>query len=174
MTAPDWSADQLGALADEWSAEREAFLAGVQTYVTTQLPQVAPAQQQHLAADAYQAELAAIGRRLHRFLQVMDGTVWYTLQRGLADFQRQLEAEFGAATRADAQWLAGVLPPAAAAPVHTAVQQALGLLQHILHIYQALQGRFDFATIRFGWRLVSQIKYRLYPVRLALPALQRP
>jgi hypothetical protein len=99
--------------------------------------------------------------------------VWYTLQRGLADFQHRLEAEFAPATRADAQWLATVRAPATAIPVHTAVRQALGLLQQVLHIYKALQGRFDFATIRFGWRLVSQIKYRLYPVRLALPAFQR-
>ena len=30
MTAERWSADQLGALADEWVAEREAFLSALQ------------------------------------------------------------------------------------------------------------------------------------------------
>jgi phospholipase/carboxylesterase len=173
MNPPPWSVDQLGALADEWIAEREEFLSAVQTYVTRQLPQVPAAQQQQPAAEVYYTELAAIGTRLHRFLQAIDGTAWYTLQRGLADFQRRLEAEFAPAARTDAQWLATVLAPATAVPVHTAVRQALCLLQQILHLYKALQGRFDFATIRFGGRLVSQIKYRLYPVRLALPAFQR-
>ena len=173
MSAPSWNADQLGALADEWVAEREEFLAGVQAYLAKQLRQSVAIQPQHLSPDDYTAQLAAIGVRLQRFLQVMDRTVWYTLQRSLADFQRQLEEEFGAPARADAQWLAGVVPPATAQATHVAVQQALVLLQYLLYIYDALHGQFDFATVRYGWRVVSQIKYRLYPVRLSLPALQR-
>jgi phospholipase/carboxylesterase len=172
MSAPNWNAEHLGALADEWTAEREAFLSGVHAYLATQLPQ-SVATRQPIAPHDYAAELAAIGARLHRFLQVMDQTVWYTLQRGLGDFQRQLAAEFDAPARVDAQWLAQVAPPATAHAAHVAVQQALALLQHILDVYDALHGQFDFATVRYGWRVVSQIKYRLYPVRLALPALQR-
>jgi phospholipase/carboxylesterase len=172
MTTPGWSTEQLGALADEWIAEREAFLSAVQTYLSTQLPQVAPAQQQRLETAAYQAEIATIGACLQRFLQVMDSTVWYTLRRRLEDFQRQLDEEFGAAARAQAQWLAGVQPPAEAVAMHNAVRHALGLMQHILQVYKDLQGQFDFSTLRFVWRLVSQIKYRLYPMRLALPAFR--
>jgi phospholipase/carboxylesterase len=173
MIAPDWSAEQLGALADEWNAEREVFLSGLQMYLQQQLPPADATPLPHLTPATYSAELAAIGERLQRFLQVMDHTVWYTLQRHLADFQQQLAAEFDAPARLDARWLASVQPPSEAHRVHTAVRQAVAVMQHILRIYEALQGRFDFATVRFGGRLVSQIKYRLYPVRLALPALAR-
>jgi hypothetical protein len=173
MTAPEWSIDQLGALADEWLAEREMFLSRMQAYLTTQLPRVVPDQQQTLSAAAYEAELTSLSARLNHFLQIMDSTVWYTLQRRLADFQRQLDDEFGAAVRADAQRLAALRPPAALAPVHHAMQQALGLMQYILDVYKDMHGLFDFPTLRLTWRLVSQMKYLLYPARLALPALQR-
>jgi phospholipase/carboxylesterase len=172
MTEPAWRVDQLGALADEWIAEREAFLSNMHAYLARQLPTVHPDQQQSLPPDVYNTELAACGARLHRFLQVMDSTVWYTLQRHLADFQRQLDDEFGATVYADAQRLASIAPPAAADSVHNAVQQALALLQHILHIYKEMHGVFDFSTVRLTWRLVSQMKYLLYPVRLDLPAFQ--
>ena len=144
MTEPAWSVDQLGALADEWIAEREVFLSNMHAYLATQLPTVIPAQQQSLLPDAYNTELATFGARLHRFLQVMDGTVWYTLQRHLADFQRQLDDEFGATVPAAAQRLATLAPPAAADTVHNAVRQALALMQHILHIYKEMHGVFDF------------------------------
>jgi phospholipase/carboxylesterase len=171
MTGPEWSVDQLGALADEWMAERQAFLSGLQVYLATQLPTVAPAQS--LSPEAYSAELDSISTRLHRFLRVMDSTVWYTLQRRLVDFQRQLDDEFAAALRLDAQRLASLRPPSAADPVHRAVRHGLGLMQYILHIYREMQGVFDFSTVRITWRLVSQIKYVLYPARLALPAFRR-
>ena len=173
MTASNWSVDQLGALADEWVAEREAFLASLHTYLETDLPKVEPAQQQHLAPEAYQAELEAIGTRLHQFLRGMDGTVWYTLQNRLDDYQRQLETEYGDAVRTDARWLATTSPPQDAAAVHEAVRQAVGLMQHILRVYKELNGQFDFPTLRFTRRLISQMKYRLYPVRLSLPSFQR-
>ena len=173
MTASNWSVDQLGALADEWVAEREAFLASLHAYLETELPKVEPAQQQHLAPEAYQAELEAIGTRLHQFLRGMDGTVWYTLQNRLDDYQRQLETEYGDAVLTDAGWLATISPPQDAAAVHEAVRQAVGLMQHILRVYKELNGQFDFPTLRFTRRLISQMKYRLYPVRLSLPALQR-
>ena len=172
MTTPEWSVDELGALADEWLAERDMFLSSVQAYLATQLPKVSAAQQQCLPDAAYHAELANISAHLCRFLQVMDSTVWYTLQRHLADFQRQLDDEFGAAGRANAQRLATLVPPAAADTVHGAVRSALGLMQHILDVYKDMHGRFDFSTLRTTWRLVSQMKYLLYPVRLALPTFQ--
>lgn len=173
MTTPSWSVDQLGALADEWIAERESFLSSLQAYLTTQLPQVPPAQQHHLPAEVYTTELAAIGTRLQQFLRTMDDTVWYTLQGRMTEYQRQLETEFGTAAQDDAQWLATVLPPNTVAHVHLAVRQAVALMQHILRVYKDLQGTFDFATLRFVRRVVSQMKYQLYPVRLSIPAFQR-
>jgi phospholipase/carboxylesterase len=53
------------------------------------------------------------------------------------------------------------------------VRQALALLQYIVRIYAELQGQFDLATRQLANRLLSQIKYRLYPVRQHLPAMQR-
>jgi hypothetical protein len=49
MSVEQWSADQLGALADEWAGEREAFLSAVQTYLATQLSQDPAGQLQPLA-----------------------------------------------------------------------------------------------------------------------------
>ena len=50
MNAEQWSTDQLGALADEWVAEREAFLSALHTYLATQWSQGAAGQPQPLAA----------------------------------------------------------------------------------------------------------------------------
>lgn len=172
MTTSNWSANQLGALADEWVAEREAFAVSLQAYLDTQLPQAQPARQQQPARDVYQAELQAIGARLQQFLRTMDGVVWYTLQSRLGDFQRQLETDYGAAIQHDLAWLATTRPPENAATVHAAVRQAAALMQHILDVYNGLNGVFDFPTLRFIRRLVSQIKYRLYPVRRSLPDFQ--
>jgi phospholipase/carboxylesterase len=173
MTAQPWSADQLGALADEWTAEREAFLSSMQAYLATQLPRVDPVHRETLPAPTYYRALAAIGARLHQFLRTMDGTAWYTLQQGTAEFRQRLEAAWDTDIQTDAQWLARVTPPEDAAAAHEAARQAVGLAQHVLRVYGDLHGRFDFATLRFTWRLVSQIKYRLYPVRMTFPALQR-
>lgn len=173
MTTQNWSADQLGALADEWIAEREAFSASLHAYMNTQLPRQQPAQQQQLARDAYQAELQAIGSRLHQFLRTMDGVVWYSLQSQLGDFQRQLETDYGTTVRNDLAWLANTCPADDATTTHEAVRQAIGLMQHILYVYKELNGLFDFPTLRFTRRLVSQIKYRLYPVRQSLTDFQR-
>ena len=57
MTIERWSVDQLGALADEWMAEREAFLSALHTYMATQLSQSAPAQPHAIDAAVYHAEL---------------------------------------------------------------------------------------------------------------------
>ena len=74
MSTEQWSADQLGALADEWAAEREAFLSAVQTYLARQLSQGPAGQPQFLAPALYDAELAAIGERLSSFLHTLDST----------------------------------------------------------------------------------------------------
>ncbi len=171
MTADRWSADQLGALADEWVAEREAFLSALHAYLATHVSQNPPAPLQPLTAVTYDAELAAIGERLSSFLYTMDSTPWYTFQHRVAEHQHALEMQYGAAAYADAVRLAALQPPSDASVRHDAVRQALAIMQHILHLYKELGGQFDFATIRFANRLASQIKYRLYPIRQHLPAL---
>jgi phospholipase/carboxylesterase len=171
MTTPRWSVNQLGALADEGQAEREAFLSAIQHYLTTQGPQVPAAQQQPLDPTTHQAELAAIGVRLEQFLRTMDGTPWYTLQQRMQEYATALENQFGADFRADALRLATLMPVAEVLPQHTAVRQAVALAQHIIRLYSDLQEQFDFATIRFGRRVASHMKYLLYPVRHRLPAL---
>ena len=171
MTADRWSADQLGALADEWVAEREAFLSALHAYLATHVSQNPPAPLQPLTAVTYDAELAAIGERLSSFLHTMDSTPWYTFQHRVAEHQHALEMQYGAAAYADAVRLAALQPPSDASVRHDAVRQALAIMQHILHLYKELGGQFDFATIRFANRLASQIKYRLYPIRQHLPAL---
>jgi phospholipase/carboxylesterase len=172
MTTPRWSVNQLGALADEGQTEREAFLSAIQHYLTTQLPQVTPAQQQSLDPTAHQAELAAIGLRLEQFLRTMDGTLWYTLQQRMQEYATALENQFGADFRADALRLATLMPAPEVLPQYTAVRQAVALAQYILRLYNDLQGQFDFATTRFGRRVASHMKYLLYPIRHHLPALR--
>lgn len=171
MTTPGWSANQLGALADEGQAEREAFLSAIQYYLTTQVSQVTAAQQQTLDPTTHQAELAAMGVRLEQFLCTMDGTLWDTLQQRMQEYATALESQFGAALRADALRLATLMPAPEVLPQHTAVQQAVALAQHIMRLYSDLQGQFDFATTRFGRRVASHMKYLLYPIRHHLPAL---
>ena len=173
MTAESWSVDQLGALADEWMAEREAFLSALHTYMVTQLSQNAPAQLHPLEPAVYDAELAAIGERLSSFLHTIDSTPWYALQHRMAEHQQGLETQYGAAARADAARLAALQPPSEAMAQPQAVRQALAILQHILHVYKELQGQFNVATRQLANRLVSQMKYRLYPARQHLPALMR-
>ncbi len=173
MSVERWSTDQLGALADEWAAEREAFVAAVQAFVTRPATQPPADQIRRLDTAASDAVFAAMGERLSAFLQTMDSTPWYTIQHRVAEHQRLLETQHGVALRADMAHLATLQPPAEATARHEAVRQALALVQHILQLYTDLQGRFDFPTVRFANRLTSQIKYRLYPVRQHLPALQR-
>ncbi|MBM3225607.1 MAG: hypothetical protein FJZ47_17660 [Candidatus Tectomicrobia bacterium] len=173
MSVERWSAEQLGALADEWAAEREAFLGALHTYLATHIPQPDVASRQVLEAARYAAELAAIGERLHSFLHTMDSAPWYTFQHRVAEHQQALERQYGAAVQADAAQLAALQVPQEAMALHEAVGQALAIVHHVLALYKNLHGQFDFATIRFANRLVSQIKYRLYPVRQHLPAMQR-
>src|SRR2546426_11977452 len=141
MTADRWSADQLGALADEWVAEREAFLSTVHAYLATHVSQNPPAPLQALTAVTYDAELAAIGERLSSFLHTMDSTPWYTFQHRVAEHQHALETQYAAAARDDAARLAALQPPLDAIAPHLAVRQALAILQHILHLYKELQGQ---------------------------------
>ncbi len=128
MTVERWSVDQLGALADEWMAEREAFLSALHTYTATQLSQSAPTHPHHIAPAVYQAELAAIGERLGSFLHTLDSTPWYTLQHRMAEHQAALEAQYGTAARDDAARLAALQPPSDAMAPHHAVRQALAIL----------------------------------------------
>src|SRR2546427_4342065 len=106
MSADQWSADQLGALADEWAAEREAFLSAVQTYLASQLSQGPAGQPQFLAPVTYDAELAAIGERLSSFLRTLDSTPRYTIQHRVVEYQQALETQYGAAADADVARLA--------------------------------------------------------------------
>ena len=143
MTAERWSVDQLGALADEWAAERGAFLTALHTYLATQLSQGVPTQLHPVDPAVYHAELAAIGERLSSFLHTLDTTPWYTMQHRMAEYLATLEAQHGAAARADAARLAALQPPSDAMAPHDAVRQSLAIVQYILRIYQELQGQFD-------------------------------
>src|SRR5262249_46570076 len=111
MILEPWSADQLGNSADEWAAEREAFLSAVQTYLATQLSQGPAGQPQPLAPALYDAELAAIGARLSSFLHTLDSTPRYTIQHRVAEFQQALETQYSAAADADVARLAVIQPP---------------------------------------------------------------
>ena len=122
MSVEQWSADQLGALADEWVAEREAFLSALQTYLATQLSQGSAGQPQLLTSAAYAAELAAIGARLSSFLHTLDSTPRYTIQHRVAEYQQALETQYGAAVVDDAARLAAIQPPPEAAALHDAVR----------------------------------------------------
>src|SRR5437667_12617325 len=93
MSVDQWSADQLGALADEWAAEREAFLSAVQTYLASHLSQGPAGQLQLLEPATYGAELAAIGERLSSFLRTLDSTPRYTIQHRVAEYQQALETQ---------------------------------------------------------------------------------
>jgi len=171
MSVEQWSTDQLGALADEWAAEREAFLSALDTYLATQWSQRAAGQPQPLASATYASEVAAIGERLSSFLRTLDSTPRYAIQQRLAEYQQTLETQYGAAAVADAARLAAIQPPLEATALHDAVRQALAIVQHILQLYKELRGQFDFATVRFANRLASHMKYRLYPVRQQIPAM---
>jgi len=114
MSAEQWSADQLGALADEWAAEREAFLSALHTYLVEHVPQGPAGQPQPVTPVQYDAELASIGARLSSFLHILDNTPRYTIQHRVAEYQHTLETQYGAAADADAARLAAILPPPAA------------------------------------------------------------
>jgi phospholipase/carboxylesterase len=173
MATERWNVARLGALADEWVAEQEDFLASLQTYLATRVTQATPGQQQPCSYAVYMAEMTAIGERLMRFMRTIESTPWHSLQARLAEFQRDLETQFGAAVQADTERLAAIMPPPQGKTLHEAVRQALGLMHQSLQVYADLHGHFDFAAVRFVRRLVSQMQYRLYPVRLHLPELRR-
>ncbi len=175
MTDKSWRLDRLGALADEWIAEREIFLSAMHTYLDTHLRQYAQDALQPLAAEAYATEIDAIGERLCDFVGAMDRTLWYTLRsrEHMTAYQSELDTTYGATAIADAQRLAVLQPPEDAAAAHDALRRGLGLQHHILQVLKNLQGQFDFATLSFTRRLASRIKYFLYPVRAHVPAWQR-
>ena len=175
MTDKPWRLERLGALADEWIAERESFHSGLHAYLDTHLRQCATVAQETLPLATYQAELATISTHLMQFVRAMDGTVWYTLRspERMAAYQAEQDAAFGTMIAADSQRLAALTPPDTMTAVHTATQQALGLALHILRMLKDMPKLFDFSTFFFIRRLVSQLKYRLYPARTDLPAFQR-
>lgn len=173
MTSEQWSPERLGALADEWIAERELFLGALEGYLASQVPRVPAEQLQLIDTTTYDAELSASSVCLKGFLETLDTTPWYTLQQRIAEHYATLEEQYGVPGRAAAARLALVQPPGDREAPHTAVRQALALMQHILQVYQEAQGHFDHATRRFATRLASHLRYRLYPVRHHLPALRR-
>ncbi|MGE3537723.1 MAG: dienelactone hydrolase family protein [Candidatus Tectimicrobiota bacterium] len=173
MTAVEWSPARLSALAEEWMAERELFFGALDSYLATQVLQGTAATRQPIDSIAYEAELAGVSACLKGFLETLDSTPWYTLQQRLSEHYTGLETQYGAPGRAAAARLATLQPPAGAEAPHTAVRQALAILQQILQVYREAQGQFDHATRRFATRLASQMKYRLYAVRHYLPTLQR-
>jgi hypothetical protein len=120
MSIEQWSPDQLGALADEWAAEREAFLSALHTYLATQWSQSTAGQLQPLTSATYASELAVISERLSNFLRTLDSTPRYAIQHRLAEYQQTLETQYGAAAAADAARLAAIQPPLEAIALHDA------------------------------------------------------
>lgn len=173
MTTEQWGPERLGALADEWMAERELFIGALEGYLSTQVPQLPASQLQTIAGIAYETMLTDASICLKGFLETLDSTPWYTLQPRMAEHYATLHAQYGAPGRCLASRLAAVQPPAGLDAPHGAVRQALAIMQQIMQTYQEAQGQFDHATRRFATRLASHLRYRLYPVRHHLPILQR-
>jgi len=175
MTDKPWRLDQLGAMSDEWIAEREMFLSSMHVYLNTHLQRFPQAEVEPCSDDAYRAELAAVGDRLCQFTRALDGTLWYQLRsrERLAEYRQSTEATFAPSAMADAQRLAELTPPAWAATPHDALRRGIGLQHHILQVLKEMPGQFDMGVFFFFRRLISQIKYLMYPVRHHLPTWQR-
>jgi phospholipase/carboxylesterase len=177
MTDKAWRLDRLGAMADEWIAEREMFLSSMQAYLHNHLQHfhVPPSGAEPLPDDAYAAEIAAIGDRLCQFARALDGIPWYQLRsrERLAAFRQSTDTTFGPPAMADAQRMAELTPPAWAAGAHHALRRGIGLQHHLLQVLRDTSGQFDMGVLLFFRRLVSQIKYLMYPVRHPIPAWQR-
>jgi phospholipase/carboxylesterase len=174
MTEKSWRLDRLGALADEWMAEREFFLSSMHAYLDSHLQNNTPPALQSLTPEAYAHANASMSERLCDFVRKIDGTAGYTLRSPgrMRAFQHEIDDAFGAAAVADAQHLGELEPPLEYAAAHGALRRAIGLEHHILQILKELQGQFEFGVLLFTRRLVSQIKYLLYPVRSRLPVWQ--
>lgn len=175
MTDKAWRLDRLGALADEWIAEREMFFSSMHAYLHSHLKFFPQSDAGPLPDDAYAAEIAAIGDRLCQFVRALDGMPWYQLRspERLAEYRRQTDATFGPPAIDDAKRMAELTPPAAAAAAHDALRRGIGLQHHILQVLRDMPGQFDMGVFFFFRRLISQIKYLLYPARNHIPAWQR-
>ncbi len=175
MTDKPWRLDQLGAMSDEWIAEREMFLSSMHAYLHNHLQLFPLAEVEPSSDDAYAAELAAIGDRLCQFTRALDGMPWYQLRQRerLAEYRQSTEATFGPPAMADAKRMAELTPPAWAATAHDATRRGIGLQHHILQVLKDMPGHFDMGVFFFFRRLISQIKYIMYPVRNHIPAWQR-
>ena len=138
MTDDAQHLDRLGAMADEWIAERDMFLSSMHAYLHNHLQhlQAPPSEVESLPDDAYAAELAAIGDRLCQFARALDGVAWYQLRsrERLAEYRQTTESIFGPPAIADAQRLARLTPPAWAAEAHDALRRGVGLQHHMLQI----------------------------------------
>ena len=169
--------DRLGAMADEWIAERDMFLSSMHAYLHNHLQhlQAPPSEIESLPDDAYAAELDAIGDRLCQFARALDGVAWYQLRsrERLAEYRQTTESIFGPPAIADAQRLARLTPPAWAAEAHDALRRGVGLQHHMLKILREMPDHFDMGVFFFFRRLISQIKYAMYPARHHLPAWRR-
>jgi len=174
MAEKSWRLDRLGALADEWMAERAIFLSSMHAYLHSHLQHHTQPTLQSLTPQTYAQASAAISEQLCDFVRKMEGTAWYSLRspERMSAFQHDIDATFGAAAIADAQRLGELEPPPEYVATHDALRRAIGLEHHILQILKELQGQFDFGVLRFTRRLISQIKYLLYPVRNRLPVWQ--
>jgi phospholipase/carboxylesterase len=174
MTEKSWRLDRLGALADEWMAEREIFLSSMHAYLYSHLQHNTQPTLQALTPAIYAHDSAAMSKRLCDFVRKMEGTAWYSLRspERMSAFQHEIDDAFGAAATADAQRLGELEPPPEYAAAHDALRRAIGLEHHILQILKELQGQSEFGVLLFTRRLVSQIKYLLYPVRHRLPVWQ--
>jgi phospholipase/carboxylesterase len=175
MTDKVWQLDRLGAMADEWIAEREMFLSSMHAYLHKHLQQFPPSEAKPLPDDAYTAELDAHGDRLCQFVTALDSTLWYQLRsrERLAEFRQRTDMLFGTTAIADAQRLAALTPPAWATAAHDALRRGIGLQHHLLQVLRDMSGPFDMGVFFFFRRLLSQIKYLIYPVRNHLPSWQR-
>ncbi len=175
MTDKAWRLDRLGAMADEWIAEREMFLSSMHAYLHNHLQHFPLPEAEPLPDDAYADELAAMGDRLCQFTRALDGMPWFRLRspERLAEYRQSTDATFGPPAIADAKRMAELTPPAAAAAAHDALRRGIGLQHHILQVLRDMPGQFDMGVFFFFRRLISQIKYLMYPVRNHIPAWQR-
>ena len=165
MSTEQWSADQLGALADEWAAEREVL--------PRSRADVSPQRNCHRAllanSSSWSRRCTMLSWQLSVRVSAASCIPWtapprYTIQHRVAEYPAGLETQYGAAADADAARRLYAAPSRhRRLPRHDAIRQALAIMQHILHLYKELRGQFDFATIRFANRLASQIKIASTP-----------
>ena len=157
MTEKSWRLDRLGALADEWIAEREIFMSSMHAYLHSHLSNDDNKALQTLDIASYQHEIATIGERLCDFVRAMEGTAWYALRSPdrMAAFQSEMDVNFGTSSIADAERMAELEPPSDYPATHDALRRGIGLERHILQVLKESRSQFDFAVLRFTRRLIG-------------------